>query len=161
MSSESFRQAAQAYCSWVEEGAGQIVEPAELAGLLARLYVAALELPDVEPVGGPEDEPPVPQQPDAPLVGNQAYYWESLDPFDEGRPGIASLCDDVLDIYADLKGPLAKLAQDPSWPDAVWCWRFSFRSHWGDHLTSALRAIHRLVTNPEAEFTVREGTDQG
>ena len=31
--------------------------------------------------------------------------------------------------------------------DAVWQWRFSFESHWGQHATGAMNALRELVSD--------------
>ncbi len=69
-------------------------------------------------------------------------YWEVFDPYELDQPVAGSLSDDLLDVYRDVRGGLA-LWESRHDADAIWEWRFSFESHWGDHAVDALRALHR------------------
>jgi hypothetical protein len=53
------------------------------------------------------------------------------------------ITDDIGDIYRDLRRGLYQA--DSGRPDeAVWEWRFSFETHWGSHVTNAIRVMQRM-----------------
>jgi hypothetical protein len=114
---------------------------------LARLYAAALELPDV----GFTDHPDPPDLPkadwDAMFKSFGAlpfnYYWEVYDPAieDSDEPVVGDVADDLADLYSDLIKGLWLLGRGHKMA-AVWHWKFTFGCHWGRHAVSALRALH-------------------
>ena len=55
-----------------------------------------------------------------------------------------SLSDDILDVYSDVAGGLAAFDAGLI-ADAVWHWRFTRETHWGDHAVDALRALQRAM----------------
>lgn len=81
------------------------------------------------------------------LLAGQSLYWEVFDPYEQDKPVTGALDDDLADIYRDLKEGLLVSsgigAADIE--EATWHWRFLFLTHWGDHLTDALRALHRVL----------------
>jgi hypothetical protein len=119
----------------------------EATRLLARVYAASLELPDVRldyypsPPEIPVDDKRAIFRSFAPLPFQyyQQFYDPSVDSTDE--PVVGDLADDLTDVYVDLKGGLALLDRS-SEPEAVWHWRYLFGIHWGRHATSALRVLH-------------------
>jgi hypothetical protein len=113
-----------------------------LLRLLPELYVAALDLPDVEPTDRDFDLPAQKLQID---FGEIAWYKEIFDPYEmEDQPVTGDLVDDLMDIYSDVKRGL--LIYEQGTPDdkvdAVWHWKFDFGAHWGFHLVDAIRAMH-------------------
>lgn len=142
--------------------------------LLAQTYAAALQLPstsvlfddsddDPESEDGAEAEPtagssgdsgarverPSPAVVDldnlAELLGLRRYYREVFDPFAEPSNDevIGDLLDDLQDIHGDLSIGLAHWQAGRS-GDALRHWRVHFQCHWGEHATSALRALFAL-----------------
>jgi hypothetical protein len=75
------------------------------------------------------------------------YYWEILEPvaWEPEKPVVGDLCDDLIDIYSDLREGL-NLYDAGNEESAVFYWRLLFRAHWGRHLTSALHALHCFAT---------------
>jgi Domain of unknown function (DUF5063) len=70
-------------------------------------------------------------------------YSEVFDPFEDPptAPVGGSLLDDLQDLYSDLKAGL--VAYDAGYVrGAAWQWRFHFTIHWGEHATSAIRALY-------------------
>ncbi len=137
---------------------------------LAPLYAAALALPVVEVRDGDEiDGAPESVDVDEDRlgfdewsslyrslgahIGERDYYSKVFDAYAEplAEPVIGSLGDDLADIYQDLADGLAKWARGEV-EEAVWTWRFSFTTHWGNHATSALRALHVLAAYHELGF---------
>jgi hypothetical protein len=78
---------------------------------------------------------------------------EVFDPYAEPPEAVVlgSLADDVGDIYLDLADGLELWAAG-NLAAAVWEWRFGLESHWGQHLTGALRAIHALALKHDLGF---------
>jgi hypothetical protein len=143
--------------------------------LIPQLYVAALGLPDVatdtggygteedEPEDGDDDLQTPPAYTEDPntisteawmalwraigaKLGDRKFYREMFAPYDlaEEEPVVGDLADDFADIYRDLLRGLSKWrANDPD--GAAWEWQFHFAVHWGDHATSAMRALHALA----------------
>lgn len=70
---------------------------------------------------------------------------------DSDVPVVASLAEDIADIYQDLKDFL--LLYQTGTPevmnDAVWESRLNFENFWGQKLTNALRAIHKFLYSGE------------
>jgi hypothetical protein len=71
-------------------------------------------------------------------------YWEVFDPYNLEEPVVASLTDDVLDIYKEVKKGIL-LYELNEQVEAVWHWRFSFETHWGSHAVGAIRALHSAI----------------
>ena len=114
--------------------------------LLPEIYATGMTIPEVEPV---TDEivafsNAVVMEILQGKMGKYDSYFEVFDPTEDEKPVVASLSDDLADIFLDLMGPLVAYDRGQRL-DALWEWRFNIRSHCGDHLVDALRTIHRLV----------------
>jgi hypothetical protein len=139
---------------------------------LAELYAAALVLPttsvlfdpaDDDDVESPESEQPDPDRADNPelqralaplceMLGQRAFYREIFDPFDASEVEVmGSLSDDLQDIYRDVRSGLLKWDRGEAGA-ALWEWRFNFEGHWGEHTTSALRALYALCAWYDGEW---------
>jgi hypothetical protein len=129
-------------------------------GLLPRIYSAALQLPDTSvlfPEGEDADvaDAPLEALPAVELpasltelagfLGMRRFYREVFDPYTDPRENevTGDIVDDVGDIYVDLQRGLIHWRSGAS-GEALWAWRFNFQVHWGEHATSALRAIFAL-----------------
>jgi hypothetical protein len=115
---------------------------------VTRLYLAALELPPA-----PDEDMAAPT--DAEVVdGESRAVYDAcarlpLDPYGEvfdplpvppEEPVVGSLADDIADVYRDVvSGLVEHRAGRPA--QALLRWEITF-SHWGEHLTSAIRALH-------------------
>jgi hypothetical protein len=138
-------------CRQLEAGAADL---RELLTILVGLVAAALRLPTVEPETNSASDSPPGLDEDArsvaalvqKLVGTHDRYWEVFDPRQEEHPLVGSLTDDVSEIYRDLRRGIHQV--DVGRPnDALWEWRFSFETHWGNHATDAIRVLHRIVSD--------------
>jgi Domain of unknown function (DUF5063) len=91
-------------------------------------------------------------------VWNQ--YREVFDPYDESIDKVVtgSLADDLSDIYVDLRQG-EDFWSHGLFDEAVWQWRFGFESHWGEHATSALRAIRTLSASHDLRFPPDDGAN--
>jgi hypothetical protein len=80
------------------------------------------------------------------FLGPRNSYREVVDPYEptSEQEVTASLADDLADIYRDLLRGCRKWARGEC-SAAHWEWRFGLESHWGEHATGALRAIHCLA----------------
>jgi hypothetical protein len=103
-----------------------------------------LGLPEVEPHNERIStfDIPVPQV----NFGQFDYYWEVFDPYHLEEPVGASLTDDILDIYKDVKKGIL-IYENNEHVEAVWHWRFDFETHWGSHAVDAIRALHSANYN--------------
>jgi len=63
-----------------------------------------------------------------------------------GDPVCGDIADDFSDIYQDVKSGLLAYELGRK-SQAVWHWRFTWGIHWGEHATSALRALHSYQKN--------------
>ena len=148
-----FAETAQQYVTFIDSrdslSRGELLRQTQV--LLPALYSAALELPDAEP-SDEEHEGRLAQEQWTELcqaleakIGDRDRYNEIFDPYNSSDvPVTASLSDDLADIYRDLLEGLSFWRQAQT-ADAVWAWRFNFETHWGEHATGALRAIHTLA----------------
>lgn len=136
-----------------------------MAELLPRLYAAALALPELgpttalEPPGISHEQWAAVASRLRDLLGEADLYAIALEPLDVDREqlSVVSLADDLTDIYRDLKKGLDSAEQlDPV--DIVWGWRFSFWTHWGEHASRALAAVHLLLEHAGASAAYRPPT---
>ena len=165
---ERFAMEAALYQQWSRHGTeqgGSAVREALLR--ISSLYLAALELPamdvtfdrlDAERVGDEEWQAVFTGCSRLPID----YYGEVSEPLTipPGESGIGSIADDVADIYRDVVTGL-RAFQAGHRQQAQWEWGSGFREHWGNHATSALRALHAwLVMNePESSGPVDSSAD--
>jgi hypothetical protein len=147
---DRFRSEAERYCALVESEGFDV---RKVLVVLARLVALGLELPDVEPDDDDAAADPDGLDDDARVVaanvrrslGERDLYWEVFDPREQSEPIAGALWDDVTDIYRDLRRGL-HLAETRSVEEAVWEWRFSMESHWGNHATDAVRVLFRIAS---------------
>lgn len=62
----------------------------------------------------------------------------------QGLFGCSAISMDLTEICDDLSAGL-ELYKDGHIMDALWQWRFDFRSHWSYHAASAINALNQLV----------------
>lgn len=130
----------------------------EVCLLLARLYIAAFELPP-DPWPGEHRTWPVSELSHSErqelqglihsVLGEYDRYFEVYDPYAPDSPVLMHVSEDLLDIYCDLRAGLELLGTGGrrGIRRAVHSWRCGFSIHWGDHLVDGLRALHRLLTS--------------
>ena len=80
------------------------------------------------------------------------YYSEILDPFlsPPEAPEVGNLADNIAHIYQDVITGLSMYEAGKT-DEAVREWNLTFSSHWGNHATSAIRAIHCYLTAKNQE----------
>jgi hypothetical protein len=65
------------------------------------------------------------------------------------------LSDDLADIFAEVDGGLRWFdAGQPS--EAVWEWGFGLVHHWGEHATSAIRALQCWLADKYPELLAQQ-----
>lgn len=147
-----FRVPAEQFCALIDVAGKRDRERLlrDLAACLSALYGAALRLPNV----APETDELLNERLTreqwgatfdrllAALGEYDAYRTAVPFPEEKAEELKAHLADDLADIYRDLKNGLLWLASGEDVREVVWEWRFGFWTHWGRHLTEALRVIH-------------------
>jgi hypothetical protein len=147
--SRRFKEIAEEYCAWVEGREVREDPGVWLAQILAEMVHVIYSIPDdgLWDAGAGEEDgyekryynevraslPKLPFQ----------YYREVFEATDlqSDESSLGELYDDVADIYGDLKEGLF-VHEHISPSEAERCWRQSFRYHWGEHATGALRALY-------------------
>lgn len=150
---EELATVASQFVQWMESGplpARQELVTART--LLAKLYLAGLELPELEPG---EDYGWVPNS--GLEMYKKAHSRLSSLPFQyyslvfnafevpAQEPVTGDLHDDLADIYCDLKAGLEYWAHRER-ENAAFAWKSSFRYHWGRHATHAMVAMHQFAS---------------
>jgi hypothetical protein len=153
---DEFRAAVMRFIKVVDSRDGltceQFLERVEIC--LTELHVSALRLPVVAPETGGVDGPTFSTNAWAALdgqlrekFGKSDHYWSVFNSTEQDPPVDGSLAGDISEIYEDLKESLHEASENTPDADILWDLRFSFTSHWGRHLTSALKAIFDLRSN--------------
>ena len=85
-------------------------------------------------------------------------YWGVWDPADpEDRQVIqGELSSDLADIYQDLSNILPIDDSVKFVASDLWTIRFQFEHHWGQHVISALTALHSLLYGPS--YLIEDGS---
>jgi hypothetical protein len=153
-----FRVQASAFCKLVSSHSRLPIRRflRDVHQSLPGLYAAGLRLPTICP-----DRRPVGTRVGVPewrrlyrslgaRLGHRRYYSEVFNAYDrkDSDALIGDLADDLADIYGDLTNGF-RCWQVGDYANAVWEWRFMCESHWGEHATSALRALYWLQRDAE------------
>jgi hypothetical protein len=153
---DEFREAGRRFIGVVdsreESSREQFLERVEKC--LAKLHVYAIQLPNVEPATANGTTFSFPTDAWWDLfnqlrekLGDCDIYWCMFNSTKYDEPVCGSLADDIADIYRDLTKSLDYANQNAPDADVIWEMRYSFTSHWGEHVTSALKAIFDLRSN--------------
>lgn len=162
----TFATLAESFCSLLVNA--DLRSPNDLLNavhrLLPKLYAAALQLPSAsalfdedEPSDGHTETVPARDatQPQRDLpgglvalaqsLGERRFYREIFDPYSVSTEAevTGDVIDDLGDIYREITAGLFHWRHG-NIAEALWAWRFNFEAHWGEHATSALRAIFAL-----------------
>jgi len=157
-SAERFSREARRFIDWADgsESSGTMLARVALRRMVA-LYAAALELPQ------PWSEGVSAKHPSEPALAERLealreraaaiplqYYSEIFSPLvlPPEEPVVGDLADDLLDIYRDVAVGLA-LYEAGGVEDAIWQWAFRFQTHWGEHASSAIRALHCYLSQED------------
>jgi hypothetical protein len=151
---DSFATEARIFCSWATGQDGSMVTAATALNRVSSLFVAALSLSpewmdELSDRVVAEAKPPHrsihlmnDRMADLPLQ----YYWEVFNPLETPpeEPVCGDLAEDIHDIYMDVGRGLV-LFESGKVNEALWDWGYSFQIHWGEHATSAIRALHAFL----------------
>jgi hypothetical protein len=148
-----FRNAALRYCEFVDSLSTHSSETF-LVGIekhLLEIYTGALSLPTAEPDETDVDYVQFAEETRTALytairetIGTREYYWTIFDSSLREGPVEGSLADDIAGVYFDLREWLQAASDDVSDVSLLWDLELAFRSHWGHHAISALKAIRDL-----------------
>ncbi len=120
----------------------------EIASGLAELFAAALALSEPDDLTERTHWHRGTRLAEPRIFDSFDLYVEVFDAYDPESEGLTgALWDDLADVYGDVSQGLETLdlddaSADDNLRDAVWHWRFSFFAHWGEHATSAIRALY-------------------
>ena len=149
---QEFAVLARDFCAWCESESLGPTPYRSAAGWLAKLYAAALILPEVEPESA-EPGPSAPPGAFDKAKRNLAPFWGQTyrqvfhpRPTNDDAPLLGDLGDDLTDVYSDIRGSLV-LFEAGRTTEAVWQWRFDHETHWGQHAVGALFGIHHLYVS--------------
>lgn len=125
---------------------------------ITQLYAAALRLPAArgDDLANGADDPRIEEAHHATVVAHGAIpfdmYGEVFHPLTipPEEPVIGSIADDVMDIYRDVVTGLRAFERGDL-DSASWTWGFTFVTHWGEHATGALRALHAWLAANAAD----------
>jgi hypothetical protein len=150
---ETFAEVVREYVTWAERTSPPppSEDAVEVLGILARLYSAALTLPQTEGAADERERTSVEEwRKIYSRCGNLPLevYWQVLDPLAESPGDIAcgSLGDDLADIHRDLKVGLSYF-DEGAHEAAAWEWKFHFHAHWGSHAAGAIYALNSWYAN--------------
>jgi hypothetical protein len=156
---DAFASCARTFHEWCDSShTGKSAEQMQREALtqLSKLYAAALDLPGVDFVEGPEP-PDQDRHTRERLASNLKplpfqYYWEVFKATDQENhePVCGDLFDDFLDICDDLSQGLW-LYDHEHYEAAVLNWNQLFGFHWGSHAVSAIHALHSFDPPEEAD----------
>lgn len=148
-----FRNAALRYCEFVDSLSTHSSETF-LIGIekhLLEIYTRVLSLPATEPGETDVDHLQFAENARSGFnrairntLGPRDHYWMVFDSTLGEGPVRGSLADDIADVYFDLKEWLQLAKDEVSKVSVIWDLKLSFRSHWGRHTSSALKAIRDL-----------------
>jgi hypothetical protein len=153
-SAQEFSNTVREYCKFIEED--DTTQSRDYAlrclQLLLTLHSQGLRLPELK-AGRSEDGIGMEQwkaiRDRIASKLDRDCYSMIFEPFDEFPvPILASLSDDLGDIWKDLKEGLVQfdLGTKPGTENAVWMWRFGLEYHWGTHHSAhAIGALHDLL----------------
>ena len=146
-----FSEEARRFIDWADGSASpQKLSAAVALRRVVALYAAALALPQPWSEGvsiASAAEPALAER--LQVVRTRAaafalqHYSEIFSPLVQPLepPVVGDLADDLVDIYRDVATGLC-LYDAGGIDDALWQWGFRFQTHWGEHASSAIRALH-------------------
>ena len=168
-----FVAVANEFCKYAEH-AGEL-KGDEMLKILQRilpfLYLKASLLPSLEPYFEDGNEKFVTEQKWVGIKETLRDKFGTADDFlevfdekmnDSDLPVVASISENMADIYQDLKDFLLLYQTGTSevMNDAVWECRLNFENYWGQKLTNSLRAIHKFIYSGEEIGKVEKEKDE-
>ncbi len=139
----AFYQIAETFINYVNDNELSEGNSKDLIALLMKLYLAALELPemDIDTIEDDisEEEVITARFRDRMPLTYQGFYY----PFRDNEPVCGSLLEDLNEILGDLQEGIAAY-KNRHYGNAVHLWSLFFNSHWGQHAIDAIKALHEL-----------------
>jgi hypothetical protein len=161
---EAFVNEARVFCGWAVGSDGSAMTVASALLRVTSLYSSALSLPEPWSDTLPENIPDIQfAAADINAMTERVsalpipFYWEVFDPFEvpPKEPVGGHLLDDIGDIYRDVAGGLVLFDAGRA-DEALWEWGYNFRIHWGEHATSAIRALHAFSSREHPDGLSRK-----
>ena len=153
---DSFAASARAFCGWIESLPGEIGEEQrnKPLTLLSALLAGGYRLPRVEPtVTQPSD---VEQSEWTKMfkrllawTGSRDTYWTVAAGEQAHAPLAGSIADDLAETWRDLRACLNALDSGSPWQHVAWQARFDLDTHWGKHVSDAIRALQECWARPK------------
>ncbi len=158
---DAFVAAARQFQTWITTSElSSLHNMREALIQVTQLYLAALHLPPPWNDELPEENPPDLVSADEvneifaralqlPLTN----YSEIFDPIPipAEEPVVGNLADDLSSVFRHVAEGL-RLFDSGRKLEAVWEWGFSLQSHWGEHATSAIRAMHCYLAQNDQDL---------
>jgi hypothetical protein len=165
-SAERFSHEAQRFIAWAD-GSQQTaaLSAADALRRVLALYAAALQLPQPwsRGVSKQEAQPPLQSERLQRLRVRASslplqHYSEIFSPLvhSPDSPRVGDLADDLVDIYRDVATGL-HLYESGRVDDAIWHWGFNFQTQWGEHASSAIRALHCYLAQEDPSGLSSDG----
>ena len=143
---ESFYRLSAEYCKYVTENEINYNSIPFLMELLMKLYISALNLPDLKPETIQISESTIHENICIRINKEiPTTYWEIFNPYMMEEPVCGDLADDLCDILSDLQNGIKEYERGKI-GNAVFEWKFGLNNHWGNHAVAALRALHSIIT---------------
>ena len=156
---DQFATEAETFAKWAEKGMGHGESAVRVALIrLAQLFAAGQQLAALKPGSTEcEAEMRVTVEEWGRIFNNALQlpldqYGEVFNPLNVPPDSslIASLADDIADIYRDVVTGL-RYFQAGHREEAAWQWAFLLHVHWGEHVTGAMRALEGWLRYRETE----------
>jgi uncharacterized protein DUF5063 len=127
--------------------------------LIAQLYAAGQELPCLPDLADRDPEENLVSDEEWRQVFERAarlpfqYYSEVFNPLAVPPEDLVTgdLADDIADIFRDVVEGI-RLFDRGLEDEALWEWVFGIRQHWGEHATSAMRALCWCIADGDPGF---------
>ena len=145
---EEFYLLACEYCSYVERNAVTRFNANEFTKHLLKLYLAGINLPEIEelPMDELDEHRPSLKNRKKIKVKEEDYFWSVFNPFKESSLCQSSISDALEDIYADLSAGM-ECYEKGAIADAVYYWKLYLNCHWGNHLVEVLKPLYYIQSN--------------
>ena len=140
---ESFYQASEAFINYVKDNELSEQNSKELIAFLMKLYLAAMDLPDID-IDTIDDDISEEEVVTARFRYRMPLtYQEFFDPFRDNAPVCGSLMEDLNEIINDLQEGIAAY-KNGHYGNAVHVWSLNYNTHWGQHAIDAIKVLHEL-----------------
>lgn len=167
-----FTTVAVQYCGFIEEceGKGSNEFTDKITKILPLLYLKAILATETEPVNDEEPEETVNEADYNYILGKLYHIFGKNDTYLEvflqdmkysETPIVASISEDLTDIYQDLKNfiTIYEYGIIENMNDALFVCIENFKTYWGQKLVNVLRALHTLKYSDPEEDNLEESEE--